>query len=60
MARHKPTHPDTPDWTLAPQQETAVDLLASGMTVTDTAAPVEGPLARFTAPDPLLAFLTSL
>ena len=23
-------------------------------------APVEGPLARFTAPDPLLAFLTSL
>ena len=41
MARHKPTNPDTPDWTLAPQQETAVDLLASGKTVTDTAAAVE-------------------
>ena len=41
MARHKPTNPDTPDWTLTPQQETAVDLLASGKTVTDTAAAVE-------------------
>jgi hypothetical protein len=41
MARQKPTNPDTPDWTLTPQQETAVDLLASGKTVTDTAATVE-------------------
>jgi hypothetical protein len=41
MARHKPTHPDTVDWTLSPQQETAVDLLASGKTVTDTAAAIE-------------------
>ena len=41
MARHKPTHPDAPDWTLTPQQETAVDLLASGKTVTDTAKAVE-------------------
>ena len=41
MARQKTTNPDTPDWTLTPQQETAVDLLASGKTVTDTAAAVE-------------------
>jgi hypothetical protein len=41
VARHKPTNPDTPDWTLTPQQETAVDLLTSGKTVTDTAAAVE-------------------
>jgi hypothetical protein len=41
MPRHKPTHPDTPDWTLTPQQETAVDLLASGKTVTDTAKAIE-------------------
>ena len=41
MARQKPTNPDTPDWTLTPQQETAVDLLASGKTVTDTATAVE-------------------
>ena len=41
MPRQKPTNPDTPDWTLTPQQETAVNLLASGMTVTDTAAAVE-------------------
>ena len=41
MARQKPTNPDTPDWTLTPQQETAVDLLASGKTVTDTAAAIE-------------------
>ena len=39
--RRIPTNPDTPDWTLTPQQETAVDLLASGKTVTDTAAAVE-------------------
>ena len=32
--------PDTLDWTLTPPQETAVDLLASGKTVTDTAAAV--------------------
>jgi hypothetical protein len=41
MPRQKPTNPDTPDWTLTPQQETAVDFLVSGMTVTDTAAAVE-------------------
>ena len=41
MARQKPTNPDTQDWTLTPQQETAVDLLITGMTVTDTAAAVE-------------------
>jgi hypothetical protein len=39
--RRNPTNPDTSDWTLTPQQETAVDLLASGKTVTDTAAAVE-------------------
>jgi hypothetical protein len=37
VPRQKTTNPDTPDWTLTPQQETAVDLLASGKTVTDTA-----------------------
>ena len=41
MARQKPTNPDTPDWTLTPQQETAVDLLASGKTVTDTARAID-------------------
>src|SRR5262245_55388751 len=41
MARQKPTNPDTSDWTLTPQQETAVDLLVSGKTVTDTAAAIE-------------------
>ena len=41
MTRQKPTNPDTPDWTLTPQQETAVDLLASGKTVTDTAQAIE-------------------
>jgi hypothetical protein len=41
VARQKPTNPDTPDWTLTPQQETAVDLLASGKTVTDTAQAIE-------------------
>jgi hypothetical protein len=41
VPRQKPTNPDTPDWTLTPQQETAVDLLVSGKTVTDTAAAVE-------------------
>src|SRR5215468_3722407 len=41
MPRQKPTNPDTPDWTLTPPQETAVDLLASGKTVTDTAVVIE-------------------
>jgi hypothetical protein len=41
MARQQPTHPAPPDWTLIPQQETAVDLLASGKTVTDTAKAIE-------------------
>jgi hypothetical protein len=41
VARQKPTNPDTPDWTLTPQQETAVDLLVSGKTITDTATAVE-------------------
>ena len=41
MARQKPTNPDTPDWTLTPQQEMAVDLLASGQTVTDTAVAID-------------------
>jgi len=41
VTRHKPTNPDTPDWTLTPQQETAVDLLASGKTLTDTAKALE-------------------
>src|SRR5262245_17814559 len=41
MARQKTTNPDTPDWALTPQQETAVDLLASGKTVTDTAQAIE-------------------
>src|SRR5215813_1469140 len=41
MARQKPTHPDTRDWSLSPQQETAVDLLASGKTVTATAEALE-------------------
>jgi hypothetical protein len=41
MARRNPTNPVTPAWTLSPQQETAVDLLASGKTVTDTAQAIE-------------------
>jgi hypothetical protein len=41
VARHKPTNPDTPDWILTPQQETVVDLLASGKTLTDTAKALE-------------------
>jgi hypothetical protein len=41
MARQKTTNPDTPDWTLSPQQETAVDLLASGKTVTGAAEAIE-------------------
>ena len=41
MARQKPTNPDIPNWTLTPQQETAVALLASGKTVTDTAEAIE-------------------
>jgi len=41
VARQKLTNPDTPDWTLTPQQEMAADLLASGKTVTDTAMAIE-------------------
>jgi hypothetical protein len=37
MPRQKPTNPDVPDWSLTPQQETAVVLLVSGKTLTDTA-----------------------
>jgi len=38
MARQKPTNPDTTErWSLTPQQETAVDLIAGGKTLTDTA-----------------------
>jgi hypothetical protein len=40
MARQQPTHPDTPDWALSPQQAMAVDLLTSGTTVTVTATAV--------------------
>ena len=41
MTRRILTNSDTPDWTLSPQQETAVDLLASGKTLTDTARAIE-------------------
>src|SRR5262245_4198162 len=41
MPRQKPTNPDIPNWTLTPQHETPVDLMASGQTVTNTAAAVE-------------------
>jgi hypothetical protein len=41
MSRQKPTIPDTPDWTLSPQQETAVALLASGKTITDAALAID-------------------
>lgn len=37
MKRQETTNPDTADWTLTPQQEAAVDLLAAGRTVTDAA-----------------------
>ena len=36
-SRHKSTQPDSETWALSPQQETAVDLLASGKTVAETA-----------------------
>jgi hypothetical protein len=39
--QRKPTNPDTPDWTLTPQQHTAVDLLVSGKNLQDTATAVE-------------------
>jgi len=39
--RQKPTQPDTDTWALSPPQETAIDLLASGKTVTDTAIAVD-------------------
>jgi hypothetical protein len=44
MARRNPTNPDvpaTPDWSLSPQQAAAVDLLASGQTLTAVAAVIE-------------------
>ena len=44
MARRNPTNPDvpaTPDWSLSPQQAAAVDLLASGQTLTAVAAAIE-------------------
>jgi hypothetical protein len=41
MTRRNRTNADTPDWTLTPQQETAVALLASGKTITDTAIAIE-------------------
>jgi hypothetical protein len=41
MARQKPTNPDTPDWALTPQQETAVDLLISGKNIMATATAIE-------------------
>jgi DNA-binding NarL/FixJ family response regulator len=38
MERRKATNPDaSEEWALTPQQEAAVDLLATGRTVTDTA-----------------------
>lgn len=41
MARQKATKPDTAEeWTLSPQQQTAVDLLATGRTVTEAAEAV--------------------
>lgn len=42
MRRQEATKPDKAEqWALTPQQETAVDLLATGKTITDTAAAVE-------------------
>jgi len=38
MSQRKATNGNTPDWRLTPQQCTAVDLLVSGKTLTDTAA----------------------
>ncbi len=40
MARREATNPDSDRWTLTPQQETAVDLLAVGTTVTSAAESV--------------------
>jgi hypothetical protein len=37
MARRNQTTPDTPDWTLTPQQELAVELLFSGKNLTEAA-----------------------
>jgi hypothetical protein len=41
MARRKPTNPDAPIWTLTPQQAAAVDLLASGKNLQDTADAID-------------------
>ena len=41
MARRNPTNSDTPAWTLTPQQETAVALLASGKNLQDTADAID-------------------
>ena len=41
MTRRKPTEADIVDWTLSPQQDTAVSLLASGKTITDTATAID-------------------
>ena len=41
QSRHNPTQPDVKTWALSPYQETAVDLLASGKTITDTAKLVD-------------------
>jgi hypothetical protein len=41
MTRRNPTKPDTPDWTLSLQQETAVDLLTTGKAITDTAMAIK-------------------
>jgi hypothetical protein len=38
MGGRKGTQSDTPDWRLTPQQGTAVDLLVSGKTISETAA----------------------
>ena len=40
MARRIATNGDTPDYSLTPQQEASVDLLATGTTITDAAAAV--------------------
>jgi hypothetical protein len=41
MGRQIRTEPDSATWALSPQQERAVDLLASGKTVTDVAKVIE-------------------
>jgi hypothetical protein len=41
MATRKPTKPDTPDWSLSPQQQTAITLLVSGKNLQDTATALD-------------------